>query len=120
MITTRFCFRITSTCIALAFAFLTGCTIVGERSKQLPALAPNLLNTDIGKLINTLGEPTETTLFNQDRRFKWVHEYFAVNCHLEVLADNRGTISKVVWSGPFNGCKDWSDKLIASYDFLSK
>lgn len=101
------------------FLTLGACTIIPEREKQLPTLAPNLLNTQIEKLIETIGEPKETTLTGDQRRFKWVKDYFAVDCQLEVLADREGTITKVVWSGPFNGCKDWSDQLIESYAWTS-
>jgi len=99
----------------IAILALGACTIIPEREKQLPTLAQNLLDTDIGKLIETIGEPNETTLTGDHRRFKWVEDYFAVDCQLEVLAETEGTITKVVWSGPFNGCKDWSEKLIESY-----
>lgn len=103
----------------VVFLTLGACTIIPEREKQLPTLAPNLLNTQIEKLIETIGEPKETTLTGDQRRFKWVKDYFAVDCQLEVLAEREGTITKVVWSGPFNGCKDWSDQLIESYAWTS-
>lgn len=96
---------------------ISGCSIVGERGSQLSTLSPKILDTQINKLIDTLGAPKETTLIDDKRRFKWVEKYFAVDCHLEVHANNQGIITKTIWSGPFNGCKDWSDKLISAYDF---
>ena len=101
----------------VALILLSSCSIVGERASQLPTLAPKILDTQINKLIDTLGEPNETTLVDDKRRFKWVEKYLAVDCHLEVHANYQGIITKTIWSGPFEGCKDWSDKLVSAYDF---